>query len=291
MQVGNGQLSTDAYGLQCTMKTTNVYFGGKLILKGTYSTAYPVPADYAALAAVAADRLGSIGKFYPYGQEKPSATTNDTEKFTGYFRDQATGLDYADQRYHQPGVGRFMSADPYKASAGANDPGSWNRYAYTRGDPVNRIDSSGLDDTPTFTVTATGYLDVPDYFGGMSGMGARPQHAIIEPPMAWDRLSDDCKSAIEGLLQLKPTSAGITTMLNTLARAKKEMSTLQTAAANAGIDPALLAAIGIKESHFEPVLQRCPIGVQWGDPKCSGAGVFQIDLSQNPSVALVDALT
>ena len=111
-KLGTYQLSTDAYGLQCTMKTTNVYFGGKLILKGTYSTAYPVPADYAALAAVVADRLGSIGKFYPYGQEKPSATTNDTEKFTGYFRDQATGLDYADQRYHQPGVGRFMTPDP-----------------------------------------------------------------------------------------------------------------------------------------------------------------------------------
>ena len=51
------------------------------------------------------DRLGSIGKFYPFGQEKPSATANDTEKFTGYFRDASTGLDYADQRYHQPGMG------------------------------------------------------------------------------------------------------------------------------------------------------------------------------------------
>jgi hypothetical protein len=41
------------------------------------------------------DRLGSIGKFYPWGQEKPSATQNGTEKFTGYFRDADTGLDYA----------------------------------------------------------------------------------------------------------------------------------------------------------------------------------------------------
>lgn len=60
----------------------------------------------------AADRLGSIGKFYPYGTERPSATGNDKEKFTGYFRDSATGLDYADQRYEQPGVGRFMTPDP-----------------------------------------------------------------------------------------------------------------------------------------------------------------------------------
>ena len=39
-----------------------------------------------------------------------------------------------------------MTADPYRASAGPRDPGSWNRYAYTRGDPVNRMDPSGLDD-------------------------------------------------------------------------------------------------------------------------------------------------
>jgi RHS repeat-associated protein len=65
---------------------------------------------------------------------------------SGYFRDAETTLDYADQRFHQPGMGRFMSPDPYQASAGPKDPGSWNRYAYTRGDPVNRTDHSGMDD-------------------------------------------------------------------------------------------------------------------------------------------------
>lgn len=72
-----------------------------------------------------------------------TATTNDKEKFTGYFRDAATGLDYADQRYHSPGVGRFMTPDPFGGSASMSDPGSWNRHAYVGGDPVNRTDSSG----------------------------------------------------------------------------------------------------------------------------------------------------
>ena len=111
---------------------TNYYFGSKLIKNAS--------------GYVGSDRLGSIGKYYPYGQEKPSATTNGTEKFTGYFRDSETGLDYADQRYHDPGTGRFMTPDRYTNSAGPTDPGSWNRYAYTRGDPVNRVDTSGLDD-------------------------------------------------------------------------------------------------------------------------------------------------
>lgn len=44
--------------------------------------------------------------------------------------------------------------DPSINSAGPADPRSWNRYAYTRGDPVNRIDPSGLAD---FSVTGYCY--------------------------------------------------------------------------------------------------------------------------------------
>ena len=85
-----------------TVASTNVYFGGRLIQTNG--------------SAVLTDRLGSnvtsAKRYFPYGQEKPSATPNNVEKFTGYFRDSETGLDYADQRYHNPGTGRFTSADP-----------------------------------------------------------------------------------------------------------------------------------------------------------------------------------
>jgi RHS repeat-associated protein len=93
---------------------------------------------------------GSIGHFYPYGQEKPSAAANGTEKFTGYLRDAETGNDYAINRYHVPGMGRFLTPDPYMNSAGPTDPDTWNRYAYTGGDPVNRVDRGGTCDTYTF---------------------------------------------------------------------------------------------------------------------------------------------
>ena len=46
-------------------------------------------------------------------------------------------------------VGRFNTPDPYAASAGPNDPGSWNRYSYTRGDPINRRDPRGTCDEDT----------------------------------------------------------------------------------------------------------------------------------------------
>jgi RHS repeat-associated protein len=114
-----------------SLGTSNYYFGGKLIKNNT--------------GYVSTDRLGSAGSaYYPYGQEKPSATQNGTEKFTGYFRDSETGLDYAVNRYHQPGMGRFLTADPKLSSAHLRGPGTWNRYSYAGGDPVNRIDPSGL---------------------------------------------------------------------------------------------------------------------------------------------------
>ena len=85
------------------------------------------------------------GGYYPYGEEI-SGTTNDRTKFGSYNRDSFTGFDYADQRFYASGYGRFNTADPSISSVGPQDPASWNRYSYTRGDPVNRIDPRGLDD-------------------------------------------------------------------------------------------------------------------------------------------------
>src|SRR5229473_1850887 len=66
------------------------------------------------------DRLGSRGKYFPYGDDRtsPAAPPNDQVKFATYTRDSATGLDYADQRYYGSTYGRFASPDPYIASGG-----------------------------------------------------------------------------------------------------------------------------------------------------------------------------
>src|SRR5579883_600435 len=129
-ELRSGDESRGVHGRQTG---TYYYFGGRMVKNGS--------------AWVYGDRLGSIGKYYPYGQERPSATQNGTEKFTGYLRDAETGLDYADQRYYQPGMGRFLTADPYMANNGGSgepsDPGSWNRFAYVGGDPVNLTDPDG----------------------------------------------------------------------------------------------------------------------------------------------------
>jgi RHS repeat-associated protein len=49
----------------------------------------------------------------PYGEERqdPAANDND-ESFTGHIRDEDTGLIYAQARYMDPVIGRFLSGDP-----------------------------------------------------------------------------------------------------------------------------------------------------------------------------------
>ena len=165
--VNTGSGST-APSFTLTQTGTNYYFGRKLIKNaGGY---------------VGADRLGSVGHYYPYGQEKPSATTKGTEKFTGYFRDAETGLDYADQRFHNPGAGRFLTPDPYQArgtgAADPRNPGSWNRYAYVQGDPVNFRDPSGLllagigdPGTGCVIIDDVESIDCDDGGGGAGGGG------------------------------------------------------------------------------------------------------------------------
>jgi RHS repeat-associated protein len=141
-RLGTYEMVRNGATLTFTTVADNLYFGGCLIRSGR--------------EVVAMDRLGSVRwrrnldtgvtatfDYWPYGQEKPQATAQEREKFGTYYRD-ATGLDYADQRYYASTSGRFLTADPYEGSGRVEDPQSWNRYAYVEGDPVNRRDPSGL---------------------------------------------------------------------------------------------------------------------------------------------------
>ncbi|MBY0505371.1 MAG: RHS repeat-associated core domain-containing protein [Bryobacteraceae bacterium] len=90
-----------------------------------------------------ADRLGSVGSYYPYGEAK-SGTVSNADGFATYYRD-STGLDYAQNRHYQSTTGRFTTTDPLQASAKASNPASWNRYDYALSDPANRFDPQGLE--------------------------------------------------------------------------------------------------------------------------------------------------
>jgi RHS repeat-associated protein len=159
----------DAFGRRIAVTPSSgspkIYFysaSGQLLSEFTYTqnqdgtSSSPVTASYQYFAGqrvgFRTDRTGSkradsssTGHYYPYGEEI-TGTSNDTYKFAQTYRDSDSGLDYASARFYASGIGRFLNPDPSNGSGHPGDPKSWNRYAYTRGDPVNRTDRSGLED-------------------------------------------------------------------------------------------------------------------------------------------------
>jgi RHS repeat-associated protein len=76
---------------------------------------------------------------------KYSATTDNVrQKFTGYEKDDETGLDFAEARYYNNLHGRFTAVDPMLASGKSADPQTFNRYAYVSNNPTNSIDPTGM---------------------------------------------------------------------------------------------------------------------------------------------------
>ncbi len=67
------------------------------------------------------------------------------QRFTGYQKDDETGLDFAEARMYQSVHGRFTAIDPLLASALPGNPQSWNRYIYVGNDPLTYTDPTGTE--------------------------------------------------------------------------------------------------------------------------------------------------
>ena len=76
-------------------------------------------------------------------------TLNNPFGFTGYQMDNITGMYYAQARYYEPKVGRFMAEDPIK------DRLNW--YGYCDNNPVIFIDPSGLALSSTAMINMDNY--------------------------------------------------------------------------------------------------------------------------------------
>ena len=148
-----------------TETTVFVYSGSKLVAE--YSTAAP-PANpttsYTATDQVGSPRVitnasGEVVSrrdFMPFGEQLTIDGVNRTaalkynygddirQKFTGYQRDDETGLDFAEARYYNNSHGRFTAVDPLLASGKSANPQTFNRYAYVLNNPLRLTDPSGL---------------------------------------------------------------------------------------------------------------------------------------------------
>jgi RHS repeat-associated protein len=131
------------YAMSVSPQVTNLWFGGRLVVTTNGAVNYlPVLRDRLGTNRETSSSSYPNPSYRPYGEGTQGF---DTFQFATYTRDSYTGLDYADQRFYASSYGRFNSADPYTSSGRKNDPGSWNRYAYVGGDPVNRSDPRGTD--------------------------------------------------------------------------------------------------------------------------------------------------
>lgn len=85
-------------------------------------------------------------EYEPFGQQLTPVIQNGPG-YTGHVQDAATGLTYMQQRYYDPGVGRFLSVDPVTADSvsGAN----FNRYWYANNNPYRFKDPDGRECTTT----------------------------------------------------------------------------------------------------------------------------------------------
>jgi RHS repeat-associated protein len=73
--------------------------------------------------------------YEPYGALYAGTMAETPFGFTGEWRDGGTGMYYLRARYYNPAHGVFVSQDVLE---------TLNRYAYVGGNPVNRVDPSGM---------------------------------------------------------------------------------------------------------------------------------------------------
>jgi RHS repeat-associated protein len=108
------------------------------------------------------DAIEQTLDYYPYGSirlNEKSGSFDEKKKFTGYEHDDDTGLEYANARYYNSGIGRFISQDPVFIAIGDGgqikqltqqelqqilaDPQNLNSYSYSRNNPLRIIDPTG----------------------------------------------------------------------------------------------------------------------------------------------------
>ncbi len=141
----------DAAGKQIAEYSTNV-----LPIEDA-KVAY-LTADHLGSPRINTDRDGNVASrhdYHPFGEEITAVTTSiripdlgyDVDsvrkKFTGYERDDESGLDFADARMYVNQLGRFTGVD-----AGAftpADPQNFNRYIYVQNNPMKFVDPTGKD--------------------------------------------------------------------------------------------------------------------------------------------------
>ncbi|MGH8050513.1 MAG: RHS repeat-associated core domain-containing protein, partial [Arenimonas sp.] len=165
-RTSDGKISYSIYSLEGKLVTDEdqrsnktidyVYLNGSLVAKRssaiggtTYITSYQHTDSLGSPVAEsdAAKTVTYIKRYTPYGEPSDQNYVQGPG-FTGHVTDAATGLTYAQQRYYDPIIGRFLSVDPMASDM--NTGWNFNRYNYAANNPYRFIDPDGRAcDSPT----------------------------------------------------------------------------------------------------------------------------------------------
>ncbi|MEJ2418102.1 MAG: toxin TcdB middle/N-terminal domain-containing protein, partial [Exilibacterium sp.] len=114
-------------------------------------TTHYLHGDHLGNIVLVTDQLGNkvreVG-YRPFGGVLFSAGGDDISHrgFIGCERDDHTGLVYCAARYYDPGIGRFISPDPYLLYAPEKSlilPANLNLYVYAANNPMRQVDNQG----------------------------------------------------------------------------------------------------------------------------------------------------
>ncbi|MCV4776089.1 RHS repeat-associated core domain-containing protein, partial [Escherichia coli] len=131
---------------------------------------------------------------------------NIRRDYTGYQKDDESGLEFAQARYYNPMHGRFMSVDPLTASATIRNPQTFNRYAYALNSPYKFTDPLGL--IPSSTGACGAWCPGGDSgsFGSRSGYQdvsanflAEPETITVNLNIVYDASQFNAQQAVEAL--------------------------------------------------------------------------------------------
>ncbi len=147
--------------------------------------------DHLGSSSVITDSTGAKVQtltYYPYGGTRtntsPSSPAIDVPyKYTGKELDASTGLYYYEARYYDATLARFISADTIVPDV--RNPQTFNRYSYTRNNPLRYIDPNGHNF----------WDDVSDFFEDLNNSIRKFEERIglieSEPPQCGSCQRDD----------------------------------------------------------------------------------------------------
>ena len=159
-RIASFQIISTATGMSLKREEINVYVGSRMIKCNRKGL---IIDRLGATRAWSDVDVAKTAKFFPFGEPMSSASiaNADLPQLDGYTRD-ATGLSYAGRRYYYAPFGRFTSPDPTSGGVRRDRPASFNRYIFSNNDPLNRVDSNGLNDGSV--TSAPGINGGTDYF-------------------------------------------------------------------------------------------------------------------------------